>query len=69
MRIIRKKCLELNVMRITKPCKRCKKMTVKLPISFKEENIKMSPFPQIISSVEIYSFIKYLMWLEPGRGT
>lgn len=71
LRIIRKKCLELNVMKIVKPCCEIYKKTAMITIIYQlvEENIRDASFPQIISLAEIYSFIDYIVWLGPGLGS
>lgn len=38
-------------------------------MSFTEENIILCLFPQVIHLVEIYSFIEYPVWPEPGLGS
>ena len=72
MRIIRKKCLELNVMNIAKPCCEIYKKTIVINITYQfcgRKHDKNVSFPQIIRLAEIYSFIEYPLWLQPGVGS
>ena len=71
MRIVRKKCLELNVMKITKSCWEIYKKIIVVKIIYlfcRRKYDKNVTFPQI-RLAKTYSFIEYLLWLGPGLGS